>query len=53
MTQDAFDILDEMYELIPQANLEDGTYKWVCNYAGMKFYTRVDSEDMIWLNDGI
>lgn len=53
MTQEAFDILDEIYGLIPQQDLADGTYEWVCNYAGGKFYTRIDNEDSIWLSDGI
>lgn len=53
MTQEAFDILDEIYVLIPQQDLGDGTYEWVCNYAGGKFYTRVDDAVSVWFPQGI
>lgn len=50
----AFEILDEMYGgLIPQEDLGNGTYEWVCNYSGGKFYAEVEVEDSIWLSDGI
>ena len=50
----AFEILDEMYGgLIPQEDLGNGTYEWVCNYSGGKFYAEVEVEDSLWLSDGI
>jgi len=53
MTQEAFDLLDEVYGLVPEQDLENGcTYQWVCNYSGGRFYTQV-VEDHIWLNNGI
>ena len=50
----AFEILDEMYGgLVPHEDLGDGTYQWVCNFSGGKFYARVDNEDSLWVRDGI
>jgi hypothetical protein len=50
----AFDLLDEMYDgLVPHEDIGQGTYEWVCNFSGGKFYTRVDNEDSLWLRDGI
>ena len=49
----AFNILDEMYGLIPQQDLGDGTYQWVCDYSGGKFYALVGAEDSVWIQDGI
>lgn len=50
----AFDILDEMYGgLVPHEDIGQGTYEWVCNFSGGKFYARVGNEDSIWLRDGI
>lgn len=63
MTQEAFDILDDAYNgLIPEQDLGDGTYEWVCDYAGGKFYQEIitdeQEEEFInnwgeqWLNSG-
>ena len=51
MSQDAFDALDEMFNLVPEQDIEHGAYVWVCNYAGGKFYTKIRPN--IWLQDGI
>jgi hypothetical protein len=49
-----FDFLDEMYGgLVPHEDIGDGTYKWVCNFSGGKFYANVGNEDSICLRDGI
>ena len=49
-----FNVIDTVHGgLIPQQDLSEGTYEWVCDYAGGKFYTRIDNEDSIWLRDGI
>ena len=61
MTLEAFEILDEMYGgLIPQQDLDNGTYEWVCDYAGGKFYQEVLTDEQVeeqfirlWLRDGI
>jgi len=54
MTQEAFDVLHEHFDLIPYVDLQGRgrTYIWICDYAGEKFYTEV-VEDNIWLQDGI
>jgi hypothetical protein len=39
--------------VIPQQDLGDGTYEWVCDYAGAKFYARVDNEDSLWFPQGV
>lgn len=54
MTQEAFDILDGHYGLVPEQDVQGNghTYIWVCNYAGGRFFTEV-SEDWLWLPDGI
>jgi hypothetical protein len=50
----AFDLLDEMYGgLVPHEDLGDGTYQWVCNFSGGKFYTRVDDTVSLWFPQGI
>ena len=50
----AFDLLDEMYGgLVPHEDIGQGTYEWVCNFSGGKFYARVDNEDSLWVRDGI
>ena len=41
MSQDAFNALDEMFDLVPEQNIGGGTYVWVCDYAGGKFYTKI------------
>ena len=50
----AFDLLDEMYGgLVPHEDLGDGTYQWVCNFSGGKFYAHVGNEDSVWFPQGI
>jgi hypothetical protein len=50
----AFDLLDEMYDgLVPHEDIGEGTYQWVCNFSGGKFYARVGSEDSLWFPQGI
>jgi hypothetical protein len=50
----AFDLLDEMYGgLVPHEDLGDGTYQWVCNFSGGKFYARVDDTVSLWFPQGI
>jgi hypothetical protein len=50
----AFDLLDEMYGgLVPHEDLGDGTYQWVCNFSGGKFYALVGNEDSLWVPQGI
>jgi hypothetical protein len=52
--EQVFDAVDAVHGgVIPQEDLGEGTYQWVCNYGGGKFYTRIDNEDSIWLRDGI
>lgn len=51
MSQDAFNALDEMFGLVPEQDIDGGTYVWVCDYAGGKFYTKIQPN--IWLLDGI
>jgi hypothetical protein len=50
---EAFDALDEMYDLICKEDIEDGTYAWVCDYAGGQFYTEVHPADNMWMPEGI
>ena len=53
MTQEAFDVLDQVFDLVAEQDVNNGgTYQWVCDYAGGKFYTQVDDQ-YIWLQDGI
>ena len=54
MTQEAFNVLDQHYGLVPEQEVQGNgrTYVWVCNYAGGRFFTEV-SEDWLWLPDGI
>jgi len=50
----AFHLLDEMYGgLVPHEDLGQGTYEWVCNFSGGKFYALVGNEDSMWVRDGI
>jgi len=50
----AFDLLDEMYGgLVPHEDIGEGTYEWVCNFSGGKFYARVGNEDSQWFPQGI
>lgn len=54
MSQEAFDVLDETFDLVPEEDLENGcSYQWVCNHSGGRFYTLVTDEQYIWLNNGI
>jgi hypothetical protein len=49
-----FEMIDTVHGgVIPQQDLGDGTYEWVCDYAGAKFYARVDNEDSLWFPQGI
>jgi len=50
----AFDLLDEMYDgLVPHEDIGQGTYEWVCNFSGGKFYALVGNEDSLWFPQGI
>ena len=51
MTQEAFNVLDQHFGLVPEQDIDGGTYVWVCDYAGGKFYTKITPN--IWLQDGI
>lgn len=51
MSQDAFNALDEMFGLVPEQDIDGGTYVWVCDYGGGKFYTKITPN--IWFQDGI
>ena len=51
MSQEAFDVLEQMFNLIPEEDIGGGTYVWICDYAGGKFYTKITPN--IWLQDGI
>ena len=48
MTQEAFDILDEMYGgLTPYCMLNyEGVYSWVCDYAGESFFAEESIVDI-------
>lgn len=50
--KECFNHLDEMFNLVPDQSIDGGTYVWVCDYAGGKFYTKI-TPDHIWLQDGI
>ena len=52
-SHEAFDALDEMYDLVCKEDIEEGTYAWICDYAGGKFYTQVSPEDNQWFPEGI
>ena len=50
----AFDILDEMYGgLVPHEDIGQGTYEWVCNFSGGKFYASLDTQNSQWFPQGI
>ena len=51
MSQDAFNALDEMFGLVSEQDINSGTYVWVCDYAGGKFYTKITPNT--WLQDGV
>jgi len=62
MTKDAFDCLDEAVSqtsptgrgLVPEQDIDGGTYVYVCSYGGGNFFIEVPVEDKdIWLLDGI
>jgi hypothetical protein len=46
-----FDAIEEVYgELIPQQDLSEGTYEWVCTYAGSKFYVKIEEQKFNWFS---
>lgn len=61
MTQFAFDCLDEAVSqtspsgrgLVPEQDINGGTYVYACSYGGGNFFIEVPAEDTIWNYDGI
>lgn len=52
--EECFNQLDEMYNLVPEQDIDGGTFEWVCNYGGGRFYTKVEQHDVkILAVDGI
>lgn len=49
MNDDEFNKLNDLYNLVPEQDIETrgGTYHWVCNYSGGRFFRKVDIEDYI------
>lgn len=56
MTQFTFDCIDDAVRgvdpagrgLIPEQELDGGTFVHVCSYAGGEFYMQVTVEDSLW-----